>query len=55
MGAPADAPSVITVGAVDASGNIATFSSFGPTSDGRIKPEILGTRCKVQLNKLYYR
>jgi len=42
IGAPADAPSVITVGAVDASRNIASFSSFGPTSDGRIKPEILG-------------
>lgn len=39
--APADALSVITVGAVDANGNIANFSSFGPTSDGRIKPEIL--------------
>ena len=42
IGAPADAPSVITVGAVDASGGIASFSSFGPTSDGRVKPEILG-------------
>ena len=42
IGAPADAPSVITVGAVNASGEIAAFSSFGPTSDGRIKPEILG-------------
>ncbi|QXP70315.1 S8 family serine peptidase [Polaribacter sp. R2A056_3_33] len=42
MGAPADAPSVISVGAVNSSGNIASFSSFGPTSDGRIKPEILG-------------
>ncbi|MCI2227981.1 S8 family serine peptidase [Polaribacter sp. MSW13] len=41
IGAPADAPSVITVGAVDASENIASFSSFGPTWDGRIKPEIL--------------
>ena len=41
IGAPADAPSVITVGAVDSSGSIASFSSFGPTSDGRIKPEIL--------------
>ena len=41
MGAPADAPSVISVGAVDALGNIASFSSFGPTADGRIKPEIL--------------
>ena len=42
IGAPADAPSVITVGAVNSSGEIASFSSFGPTSDGRIKPEILG-------------
>jgi len=42
MGAPADAASVISVGAVNASGGIASFSSFGPTSDGRIKPEILG-------------
>lgn len=42
IGAPADAPSVISVGAVNASGEIAAFSSFGPTSDGRIKPEILG-------------
>ena len=42
IGAPADAPSVISVGAVNASGEIASFSSFGPTSDGRIKPEILG-------------
>jgi len=41
IGAPADAPSVISVGAVNSIGNIASFSSFGPTSDGRIKPEIL--------------
>lgn len=36
--APADADSILTVGAVDASGVIASFSSRGPTSDGRIKP-----------------
>lgn len=41
MGAPADAPSVIAVGAVNSIGNIASFSSYGPTFDGRIKPEIL--------------
>ncbi|MEX1383022.1 S8 family serine peptidase [Lutibacter sp.] len=40
INAPADAPSVLTVGAVNASGNIATFSSFGPTSDNRIKPDV---------------
>ncbi len=39
--APADAPSVLTVGAVNANENIASFSSFGPTFDGRIKPEVL--------------
>lgn len=38
--APADADSVIAVGAVDSLGDIAYFSSPGPTFDGRIKPEI---------------
>ncbi|MCQ2346191.1 MAG: S8 family serine peptidase [Paludibacteraceae bacterium] len=36
---PADADSILTVGAVDTDGNIAYFSSYGPTHDGRIKPE----------------
>lgn len=39
--APADAPRVITCGAVDTAGLIADFSSSGPTADGRPKPEIL--------------
>ena len=38
--APADADSVISVGAVDRDGTIANFSSRGPTYDGRIKPEV---------------
>ncbi|MCT8339932.1 S8 family serine peptidase [Flavobacteriaceae bacterium TK19130] len=38
---PADAPGVLTVGAVDANENYASFSSFGPTSDGRIKPDVM--------------
>ena len=38
--APADADSVISVGAVDDNDIIATFSSHGPTSDGRTKPEV---------------
>jgi serine protease AprX len=38
--APADADSVIAVGAVDTTGEIAPFSSPGPTADGRIKPEV---------------
>jgi subtilisin family serine protease len=41
MGAPADAAGVFTVGAVNAIENIASFSSFGPTADNRIKPDVL--------------
>ena len=40
---PADADSVMTVGAVDTLGNIASFSSFGPSSDGQIKPDLAAT------------
>ena len=39
--APADAPSEITCGAANDAGDIAGFSSDGPTADGRLKPEIL--------------
>ena len=38
--APADADGILTVGAVTASGALASFSSHGPTFDGRIKPEV---------------
>ncbi|MBU1651331.1 S8 family serine peptidase, partial [bacterium] len=38
--APADADSVISVGAVNSSGSLASFSSPGPSYDGRIKPEV---------------
>lgn len=37
---PADGDSVIAVAAVDAAGNLASFSSPGPSADGRIKPDI---------------
>lgn len=37
---PGDADTMITCGAVDTSGIIAAFSSRGPTSDGRIKPDV---------------
>ena len=37
---PADADSVLSVGAVDVNGTVANFSSRGPTFDGRIKPEV---------------
>ncbi len=38
--APADADSVITVGAAFADGTRVGFSSIGPTVDGRIKPDV---------------
>ncbi|MCI0450385.1 MAG: S8 family serine peptidase [Chlorobi bacterium] len=38
---PPDGEHVIAVGAVDSSGNIAYFSSNGPTSDGRTKPDVV--------------
>ena len=41
MMAPADAEEVISVGAVDAYGSRADFSSMGPTFDGRIKPDVM--------------
>jgi serine protease AprX len=41
ISAPADGDSVLTVGAVDSYANYAYFSGLGPTSDGRIKPNIV--------------
>ncbi|MHB8931799.1 MAG: S8/S53 family peptidase [Melioribacteraceae bacterium] len=41
IGAPADAFNVITVGAVGSNKILANFSSRGPTSDGRTKPEVV--------------
>ncbi len=41
LGAPADGKNTIAVGAVDANGKLAYYSSSGPTYDGRIKPDIL--------------
>ncbi len=38
--APADAFEILSCGAVNSSGDIAGFSSHGPTYDGRIKPEV---------------
>ncbi len=39
--APADGTNVLSVGATDQSNMKASFSSIGPTSDGRIKPELM--------------
>lgn len=40
LGAPADADSILTVGATDRNGRPTYFSSYGPTPDGRIKPDV---------------
>ena len=40
VGIPADATQVLAIGATDLKGNRASFSSVGPTADGRIKPDI---------------
>ena len=39
--APADGDSVLTVGAVGVDSVLASFSSHGPTSDGRMKPNVV--------------
>ncbi|MBL6448832.1 S8 family serine peptidase [Fulvivirga sp. 29W222] len=39
--APADAENILSVGSVDSNGSISNFSSLGPSSDGRIKPEVM--------------
>lgn len=38
---PADAATTLTIGAVNASEVKASFSSIGPTADGRIKPDLM--------------
>jgi hypothetical protein len=40
IGHPADAYDILAVGAADIFGNIAYFSSRGPSYDGRVKPDI---------------
>ena len=40
IGTPADAEGIISVGAVTAAGDPSTFTSSGPSYDGRVKPEV---------------
>lgn len=49
IGAPADAEHVLSIGAVTSSRIISSFSSIGPTADGRIKPDVaaLGTGVSI--------
>lgn len=49
LSAPADADSILTVGAVGIDSIIGDFSSFGPSADGRIKPEVCAVGVKTTL------
>ena len=44
---PADADSVLTVGAVGVDSIRGNFSSYGPTADGRIKPDVMSAGVKA--------
>ncbi|MBN1981333.1 MAG: S8 family serine peptidase [Chitinivibrionales bacterium] len=49
IGCPADGDSVFSIGAIDTLGNLTSFSSCGPTADGRLKPNVvaLGRRAAI--------
>jgi len=47
VNSPADADSIIAVGAVSESHLRCSFSSKGPTADGRIKPELVAFGCSI--------
>jgi hypothetical protein len=44
---PADADSIVSVGASYSTGELASFSSTGPTADNRIKPEVVNQGVSV--------
>lgn len=58
LAAPADAFDILSCGAVDATGLLASFSSRGPTADGRIKPEVCArgvqTYCATSTSNISY-
>jgi len=41
IGIAADGDSVLAIGSVDPQGTHSTFSSFGPSADGRVKPNVM--------------
>jgi len=49
LGAPADGDLVLAVGAVSSTGARASFSSVGPTADGRIKPDVSAQGVSVKI------
>ncbi len=49
---PADGTNVLTVGAMTNDSIIASFSSYGPTYDNRIKPDVVGVGVSTGLQEL---
>ena len=49
IGAPADAKDILAVGAVDSLRKYASFSSAGPSADGRLKPDVTAMGYKTAL------
>lgn len=47
--APADADSVLAIGAVTRTGNYASFSSRGNSADGRVKPDVVAVGSETAL------
>jgi subtilisin family serine protease len=53
IGAPADAVSVLAIGAVNSSETKASFSSIGPSYDGRIKPDVMAQGVSAVLSNQF--
>ena len=53
IGTPADARGVLAVGATDEFGEHALFSSFGPTADGRVKPNVAALGQSIPVASIY--
>lgn len=51
---PADADSILCIGGVDPDGYHSYFSSYGPTADGRVKPEVCARASYAVVVDPYY-
>ncbi len=49
MNVPADGDSVLCIGSVTTDSTLASFSSYGPTYDGRIKPDLVAKGTSVRV------
>jgi subtilisin family serine protease len=54
LGAPADGKTVIAVGAVTSTGTRSSFSSVGPTTDGRVKPDVMAMGSNVRMASIVF-